>query len=113
MGALFQNVCYPTQAIARAQACSNVDVKVMATTNLYTTECTSTDFTTANMTLCKRTNGGTCTTVAQPWPVTSVCTHDGGVTLAYDWFLASIAFLCIVWGGKKLIQLFDHNTIES
>lgn len=113
MGALFQNVCYPTQAMARAQACSGFDVKVMATTNLYTSECTSTDFTVANMSICKRTNGGTCVTTSQPWPVTPTCDHDGGVTLSYDYFLASLTFLCIVWGGKKLVQLFDTHHAES
>lgn len=113
MGALFQNVCYPTQEMARVQACSKVDVKVMSTTNLYTTECTSATFTTANMTLCKRINGGACTNVSQPWPVTPACAHDGGVTLAYDWFLASMVFFCIVYGGKRLISLFDRPTIET
>jgi hypothetical protein len=112
MGALYKNVCFPTQAIARAQACSSFDAKVMATTNLYTTECISTDFTTVNMTLCKRTNGGTCATVSQPWPTLPDCSFEGGVSLAYDWFLASITFVVIVWGGRKLIQLFDHPTIE-
>lgn len=113
MGALFNNVCYDTQYQARAQACSGFDSKVMATTNLYTSECTSTTFTAATMSICKRTNGGACTTVAQPWPVTPVCDYNGGVTLAYDWFLASITFLVIVWGGKKLINLFSTPTIDT
>jgi hypothetical protein len=113
MGALFSNVCYPTQAIARAQVCSKFDAKIMASTNLYTSECTSTDFTTATMAICKRTNGGACTTVAQPWPVMAVCDHDGGVSLSYDYFLVALTFLCIVWGGKKLIQLFDHHHADS
>lgn len=113
MGALYQNVCYPTQDQARAQACSSFDAKVMATTNLYTTECTSNVFTGTTMALCKRTNGGACTTVNQPWPVTPACDHDGGVSLSYDWFLASIAFLCIVWGGKKLIDLFNTNSLDT
>ena len=113
MGALFQNVCYPDQSAARQQACAKFDAKVMATTNLYTTECTSTTYTAATMSLCKRTNGGTCTTVAQPWPVTPPCDYEGGVSLGYDWFLASIAFLVICWGGKKLINLFDTDTQPS
>lgn len=107
MGALYQNVCYPTQEAARAQACSTFDAKVMATTNLYTTECTSTAFTGTTMTLCKRTNGGTCTNINQPWPVTPVCDHDGGVSLSYDYFLAVIPALCVIWGLKKLIELFN------
>jgi hypothetical protein len=113
MPALYKNVCYPTVEAARQEACSSFDTKVMATTNLYTSECTSTVFNTANMTICKRTNGGTCANVSQPWPVTPNCTYDGGVTLAYDWFLASIALVITVWGGRKLIQLFDQPTTES
>jgi hypothetical protein len=113
MGALYKNVCYPTQEVARAQACSSFDAKVMATTNLYTTECTSTTFTTTTMALCKRTNGGACTTVAQPWPVTPPCDHDGGVTLSYDYFLAVIPALAVIWGLKKLIDLFSAPHTES
>lgn len=113
MGALFKNVCYPSQEAARAQSCSEFDSKVMATTNLYTSECTSTVFTGTTFNICKRTNGGACTTVAQPWPVTPACDYDGGVSLAFDWFLASIAFLAICYGGKRLIQLFDRNTVDA
>lgn len=112
MGAQFNNVCYPTEAAARQEACARFDAKVMATTNLYTSECTSAVFTGTTMNICKRTNGGTCTTITQPWPVTPACTHDGGITLAYDWFLGSVALLVIAYGGKKLIQLFDNTTTE-
>ena len=113
MGALYQNVCYPSEVEARKQVCASVDVKTMDTTNLYTTECTSTVYTTADMSLCKRTNGGNCTTQSQPWPVTPACAHDGGISLATDWFYASITLVCIVWGGRKLIKLFDYNTIDT
>lgn len=113
MGALFQNVCYPTQEVARAQACSTFDAKVMATTNLYTSECTSTVFTGATMNICKRTNGGACTTVTQPWPTMSACDHSGGVSLSYDYFLAALVLLAVIWGSKKLIQLFNTHHAES
>ena len=113
MGALFQNVCYPSQTEARTQACNSFDSKVMATTNLYTSECISTVYTGTTMSICKRTNGGTCTTIAKPWPVTPACDYDGGATLALDWMAAGMAFLVICWGGKKLINLFDTNTIDT
>jgi len=113
MGALFKNVCYPTQEQARQQSCSEFSAQVMATTNLYTTECTSTAFTGTTMALCKRTNGGNCATVNQPWPVTPVCDYDGGITLATDFFLAGIGLLIVVWGAKKLLQIFDHSPIEN
>lgn len=113
MGALLNNVCYPTQTDARMEHCARFDAKVMATTNLYTSECTSTVYTGATMAICKRANGGACTTIAQPWPVTPACDYSGGVTLATDWFLASFAFVCIVYGGRKLVQLFDTSPIDQ
>lgn len=113
MGAKFKDVCYPTQDDARQAACGSFTASVMATTNLYTSECTSTVYNTATMAICKRTDGGACTTVSQPWPVTPACTHDGGVSLSYDYFLAGVTLLAIVWGGKKLIQLFDNHHAES
>ena len=109
MGALYKNVCYPTQDQARLEHCSQAGTSILVTTNMYTSECTSTVFTGATMSICKRTNGGACTVQTQPWPLTPACAHDGGVSLAYDWFIASIVFLVICWGGKKLIQLFDHE----
>lgn len=112
MGALFRDTCYPTQEIARAQACAMFDAKVMASSNLYTSECTSTVFTGATMAICRRTNGGNCTTSNQPWPITPACEHDGGVSLSLDYFYAALAFLVVVWGLKRLLQLFDRPTIE-
>lgn len=112
MGALYRDTCYPTQDQARAQACATFDAKVMQSTVLYTAECTSTVFSGAAMSICKRTNGGACTTVNQPWPVTPACDHDGGVTLSLDYFYAAMAFLVVVWGLKRLLQLFDRPTTE-
>jgi hypothetical protein len=112
MGALFNNVCYPSQDIARQNACSQFDLKNSVGENLYTNECSSVTFS-EPMSICKRTNGGACTTITQPWPAMPVCDHDGGVSLSSDYFLAALAFLCIVWGGKKLIQLFDHHHADS
>lgn len=113
MGALFQNVCYPTQEMARVSACSGFQSSALVGTDLVTAECTSSVFTTATMELCKRTNGGACVTVASPWPATPLCDHEGGITLSYDYFLAVLAFLCIAWGGKRLIALFDHHHADS
>lgn len=107
MGALFRNVCYQSQEDARAQACNTFDSKVMVSANLYTSECTSTAYTGATMTICKRTNGGACTNVSQPWPVTPSCDYAGGSTLALDWFYVLVVVLCLVYGIKRLIALFD------
>lgn len=107
MGALFKNTCYPSQEEARTQACNSLDVKVMSGGTLFTSECTSSVYTDATMTVCKRTDGGACTNVPQPWPDTPTCDYAGGSTLALDWFYVLITFLIIVYGFKRLIALFD------
>jgi hypothetical protein len=112
MGALFQNVCYPDALTAKQSLCSGVYSSTLQGADIYSSECATTDFSDVAMTVCKRTNGSTCATVSQPWPTLPDCSFEGGVSLAYDWFLASITFVVIVWGGRKLIQLFDHPTIE-
>ncbi len=99
--------------MARVSACSGVQASAIVGGDLITAECTSSAFGGATMDICKRTNGGSCLSVASPWPATPDCAHDGGVTLSYDYFLAAITFLCVVWGGKKLIQLFDHHHADS
>ena len=102
-GALFSNVCYPTQSEARQAACSQYDAKVMATTNLYTSECTSTVYTAATMTICKRTNGGACTNVTPPWPITPVCE-----VFAPDKFGITPTDMSYVyaWGVSAVLALF-------
>jgi hypothetical protein len=103
LGALFNNVCYPTQDAARASVCSQFDAKVMQSTNLYTSECTSTVVTGATMTICKRTNGGACTNVSPPWPVTPVCE-----VFAPDQFGITPADMSYVyaWGVSAVLALF-------
>jgi len=109
MGALYQNVCYPSIEQARLSACQNFNVNTLSGENVYSAECVSSDFTESQMTICKRTNGGTCTVISSPWPSTPDCLHDGGVSLSYDYFLLALPVLCVIFGGKKLIQLFDHH----
>ena len=65
------------------------------------------------MELCKRIDGGTCTTLSKPWPLTPACDHVGGVSLSYDYFLAALGLLALIWGAKKLIQLFNTHHAES
>ena len=113
MGTKFKDVCYPTQDDARQASCGSFGASVMSGSDLHTSECSSVSYSAAMMDICKRTNGGVCTTIAQPWPNMPTCSHDGGVSLSYDYFLAGITLLAIVWGGKKLIQLFDNHHAES
>jgi hypothetical protein len=113
MGSLFQNVCYPTQAQALTSACSVAGSRNSVGADVFTSECVSSDNGAGGFEMCNRVNGGTCASTAQPWPVLPSCDHDGGVSLSYDYFLVALALLCAVWGGKKLIQLFDTHHAES
>ena len=113
MGFLNNNICYPTIAQARQNQCNSFYQTQLQGTSIYTATCDSTTFTTANMSICVRLNGGGCLTRTEPYPPMPTCDHDGGVTLAYDWFLASITFLIIVWGGKQLIKLFTTHHNET
>lgn len=113
MGSKFKDVCYPSLSDARGAACSNFGGSSLVGADLFTAECVTTEYTARAMSICKRMNGGACETITQAWPNTPDCTHDGGVSLSYDYFLAGITLLAIVWGGKKLIQLFDFHHAES
>lgn len=113
MGFLFQNVCYPSDTLAKQAACSGAGGVWGQNTTVLTTECTNTTFTATTMTMCRRSNGGTCTTFTQPYPAFSSCTFDGGPAYAMDWLYVAMAVLVIVWGGKRLINLFDSPHAES
>lgn len=113
MGALYKNVCYTDLVDARVQACQSLVSSSLVGGDLHTSECATTDFDAPAMSICMRTNGGSCAMVSQPWPSTPDCAHAGGVSLAYDWFLVALPMLAVVWGGKQLIRLFDNPTIES
>jgi hypothetical protein len=85
----------------------------MVGADVFTLECVNADNGASGFEMCSRTNGGTCTASVQPWPVLPSCDHSGGVSLSYDYFLVALTLLCAVWGGKKLIQLFDTNHADS
>lgn len=113
MGSLYKNVCYSSQSSARTASCSAFDLVTSDGVNVYTAQCVSTDMASLSMDVCKRQNGGVCAVQSQPWPLMPDCDFDAGTSLASDWFYAAFTLVAITWGGKKLIQLFDRNTLES
>jgi len=118
MGYLFKDQCLSTVADARDAACSNFDAKIMATANLYTSECTSLN-TAASMTICKRTNGGACTNVTQPYPVFRPCDEfapfpgylslEGGALIAG----AVLAVWAVGYGFRALIRALNIDSKTS
>lgn len=112
MGALYKNVCYPDSVSARQAVCS--DYVARSTDGaVWSSSCTSTVFTGSTMSVELLMDGALNKSFTQAWPVTPDCDFEGGVSLAYDYFLVAITFLCIVWGGKKLLQLFDHSHADT
>jgi len=76
MGYLFRGVCYPTQSDARKAECSAYSNITQASTNVYTTQCSSAVFTGPTVSLCLRTNGGTCVTRTVPVQPDIACAFD-------------------------------------
>lgn len=123
MGFLFNNVCYPDMQTANTAECSLLTKSsIDSSGQLVQLSCFNAPVPTfpgmlpnGNGTyyMTKYTDGIFVSQYQVPASFYPECLHDGGVTLAYDYFLAAITFLCIVWGGKKLIQLFDNHHADS
>lgn len=113
MGYQFQNVCYPSTAAAKQATCAGQYSIWGNTTTVYSSECTSSDFSLASMTVCKRTNGGACTNVTVPYPPFPSCTWDNPASLSSEYFGAVLAFLAIVWVGSRMYRLFWKTGNEA
>lgn len=115
MGYLVRDACFPDLRTAKAAHCASVNGLWGATTSQYTTECTATAFAAANTTypVCRRLNGGACTTYNQTYPSFVPCTYDGNMANQTDFFTLMLGFLLVVWVGKQLQQKFwkSHEAI--
>lgn len=112
MGFLHKGICYPTQADARVSACSDYPVTWGDGSSVHSLQCSaSIDFAASTMTLTRTTDGASPVTIVQPWPTQPECNFAGSTDFAADWFAVALLFLAVVWGGKKLIGIFDqpHN----
>lgn len=103
---LYNGTCYPSPLIARSAVCSASNSFQSIGSTVYSSECVSLP-TDTNMTICTRVNGGACVGRSQPWPYMAGCTFDGGTSLATDYLALAMGFLVIIWGGKKLVDLFE------
>ena len=106
MGFLFKGVCYPDLPTAKAEQCSQAAQSWGATTSQYTVECTSTSFTSASMSMCRRLNGGTCTNYTIPYHSYPSCSYDGAVGTSLDFFGALLAFLVVIFVASRIYKMF-------
>jgi hypothetical protein len=118
MGQLYQNFCYDTITQAREAACSGFDAKEMAATELYTSECISAA--TANtMSIAKRKNGVTFSTVSHPYPVFRACDElspfPAEMSLAGGGQIAGavLAVWAVGYGFRALIRTLNLDSKSS
>lgn len=101
MGVLFQGVCHPSTASAKREACSSVSKVWGDGASLMTANCTTTDFTLPDMSVCVRIDGGACSTQVLPYPNFPACDHDAVVSDMSDLFglalVAIVAVVCARW----------------
>ncbi len=109
-GYLLKGTCYPSLSDARQSACNDYPLIWGSGNNARSLTCSpSIDLTAAQMTMCRSTDGGACTTQSQPWPYMAECAYSGGSDLALDWGVVSITLFVTIWAGKQLIRLFEHH----
>lgn len=113
MGALFQGVCYPDIEQAKQAACSAMSATWGAGENVFSIECASTSFTGPTFDVCRRENGGQCSTISYPAPSFPDCDFSGGVDFATEWLYLLLPVMVTLWGIKKLITLFDTNRDDA
>lgn len=112
MGYLYKGVCYADLPTAKVQVCSDSTTQWEATTTIYTSACTTTDFSAATFNVCRRTDGGTCTNVTMQYPTFQACDHVYTTDVIGDWFLAALVLFVGLFGLKELYNLFSGRHDE-
>ncbi|QTD44303.1 hypothetical protein [Ottowia testudinis] len=113
MSALYQGVCYPSVEAARKTACSSASLSWGAGESSFSLDCTSLEFSSTQMELCKRQDGGSCLMIQRPYPDFPECNYSGGSGMAVDWLYLVLPIMAGLWGLKKLINLFDQNPKDT
>jgi hypothetical protein len=114
VGAQYKGVCFPTVEMARADACASVSQFQLTGANLYSAECTTSNFSlTGPMAVCKRTNGGACVNVNQPYPPFQPCSFDSPVRQSSEYFALALGFLAVVFVGRWIYDFFNPKDLPS
>ncbi|MDO5625732.1 MAG: hypothetical protein Q4G71_13710 [Pseudomonadota bacterium] len=111
MSALYQGICYPSNAEAKQAACSAISARWGDGASIYTVECTSSSGPTMN--ICKRQDGGVCQIITQDYPDFPSCEHSGGTDMAMDWLYLVLPLMAALWGLKRLMRIFDTNREDA
>ena len=116
MGVLWNGICHPNTASARAQLCSEIYTIDLQGTNFYTLECNSSA---VNLQMCKRTNGGACTLISSGAPAFQNCDEyapfpsslglDQGALIAG----AVLAVWAVGYGFRALIRTLSIDSKTS
>lgn len=109
MGYLYKNVCLPTLEQAQLNECQDFTNVSYVGSDIYRHTCQPSQ---GGYSVVTELNG----TVTQTIPLSAIdyptCDYVGGVGISYDYFLLALVLLSVIWGGKKLIQLFEFHHVD-
>ncbi len=104
MGYSHKGICYPTEQQAETAYCESwTQTGLSSTGDLISSRCTGVSGGVATV---ERLNGATIATVNVPAPTFAPCEHDGGVSMALDYWYLALGFCAVLWGAKQLHNLF-------
>lgn len=106
MGYLFKGVCYAEISQAKQVVCSQAATDWQSGSTFYTSSCVSTDYTLDSFDLCRRADGGTCTTLSIPYPAFSDCAHVYTADAILDWSGAALLLFATLFGLRHLYEIF-------
>lgn len=107
MGALYRSVCFPSADLARAEVCAGSSMTWADGASVYTSSCTSTDFTQSTYDLCVSLDGGPCTVKTLSYPAFPPCDYgDVHQDLMALWSLGLAAIVAVLL-AKWLYSIFS------
>ena len=109
MGFLRSGVCFPELSTVKAEHCAAIFTSWGNGPNVYSLECSATDFSLSTFNACKRVDGGACSVFIQPYPDFPACSYDGTVNLSLEYFGVLLAFLTVVYVATKIKRYFWND----
>ena len=112
MGALYLGVCYPTAEAAKKAICSNAGQLQLDGGDMHASGCVSTDFSLPTFDVATATNGSLNAVHTFGYPDFMDCEHTFTGELILDWLAALLFLAAVLWGMRKLIELFSGGPNE-